>query len=136
MLLIPPSVTHYIAQHSRYMYPHECCGLLLGHESTTARSVVTAISCKNIAATKHVSYCIAAEAYMHAEQYANAHKLQLLGVFHSHPNSAAIPSRTDTANAFPYFSYLIISVSNTSIAEMRSWRLNDERLFWEEKIGT
>ncbi len=59
----------------------------------------------------------------------------MLGVFHSHPDCAAIPSSADTVAAFPYFSYLIVSVYDLHIAEVRSWQLSEERLFIEETIS-
>jgi len=60
-------------------------------------------------------------------------ELKLLGVYHSHPNHPAIPSEHDRVAAQPYFSYVIISVNETGIAEIRSWQMNDNLQFEEEK---
>lgn len=134
MLLVSPSVTHRIAQDSLRAYPQECCGLLLGQETSAERIIFTAVTCQNTAAAKRVAFRISSKEYIRVESYASENKLQVLGVFHSHPDSAAVPSFTDTAGALPNFSYLIVSVKKQSIAEMRSWRLSNERLFWEEEI--
>jgi proteasome lid subunit RPN8/RPN11 len=72
--------------------------------------------------------------YLNAERFADEQQLQLLGVYHSHPNHPAIPSEHDRVAAQPYFSYIIISVKENEIADIRSWQLNDNFQFEEEKI--
>jgi proteasome lid subunit RPN8/RPN11 len=57
-----------------------------------------------------------------------------LGIYHSHPKHPAIPSETDRLAAQPFFSYVIISVIDKDTIDLRSWLLNDERQFEEEKI--
>ena len=71
---------------------------------------------------------------MDAERYADENGVQLLGVYHSHPNHPAIPSEHDRVAAQPYFSYIIISVKDSQIADIRSWQLNDEFQFEEETV--
>ena len=72
--------------------------------------------------------------YLKAEQYALESNLQLLGVYHSHPNHPAIPSEHDRVAAQPFFSYIIISVLDNKTTHLRSWRLNDQFQFEEEDI--
>ena len=72
--------------------------------------------------------------YLKAEQYAWESNLQLLGVYHSHPNHPAIPSEHDRVAAQPFFSYIIISVLDNKTTHLRSWRLNDQFQFEEEDI--
>jgi proteasome lid subunit RPN8/RPN11 len=70
---------------------------------------------------------------MKAEQFAEENNLQLIGVYHSHPNHPAIPSEHDRVAAQPFFSYIILSVINNEFGQLRSWRLNDQQQFEEEK---
>jgi proteasome lid subunit RPN8/RPN11 len=75
--------------------------------------------------------------YMTAEQHAIDHDWTLLGIYHSHPKHPAIPSEQDRVAAQPYFSYVIIAVPDKTATEainFRSWLLNDDRQFEEEKI--
>ena len=58
--------------------------------------------------------------YMKAERFAIENQLQLLGVYHSHPDHPAIASQHDLAVAMPYFSYIIISVINKKRADIKS----------------
>jgi proteasome lid subunit RPN8/RPN11 len=61
--------------------------------------------------------------------------LDVLGVFHSHPDHPNQPSEFDRQWAWPNFSYLITSVVQGVAVESRSWRLNEDRAnFSEEKV--
>jgi proteasome lid subunit RPN8/RPN11 len=116
-------------------YPDECCGFLFGFEKDGERSITQILTVNNAKeGDKRRRFEIAPKDYMKAEQYADMHQLQLLGVYHSHPNHPAIPSEHDRVAAQPFFSYLIVSVMNGTISHYRSWRLNDAHFFEEEKI--
>jgi len=69
---------------------------------------------------------------MLAERYAEENNIQLLGIYHSHPEHPAIPSEQDRIAAQPWFSYLIVSVIKAQIDHIRSWRLNEIAAFEEE----
>ena len=49
--------------------------------------------------------------------------LDVLGFFHSHPDHPARPSAFDLEHAWPYYSYLIVSVAQGPVAAAASWRL-------------
>ena len=117
-------------------YPAECCGFLLGKEDNQQRIISRIITCRNNALSKEKEFFIAAEDYKNAETKAEAKGLHLLGIYHSHPNSEAVPSATDRQHALPYFSYVIISVFKHQISALKSWRMSDASRFEEEKIIT
>jgi len=56
-----------------------------------------------------------------------------VGIWHSHPDHPARPSETDRAAAWEGWSYLIASVTDAGLSELRSWRLSGER-FLEEPV--
>ena len=61
--------------------------------------------------------------------------LDLVGVFHSHPDHPDLPSEYDREWAQPNFSYLITSVEKGTVLESRSWRLIEDRsAFVEEAL--
>lgn len=61
--------------------------------------------------------------------------LDIVGVFHSHPDHPNRPSQFDRDWALPWYSYIITSVSAGKAVESRSWRLADDRTnFTEEDI--
>lgn len=114
----------------------ECCGFLIGVETANDyRTVEHIIVTSNITPENPSQrFEIAPLAFLQAEQFADRNDLQLLGIYHSHPNHEAIPSELDRISAQPGFSNVIISLTNNKFATIRSWRLNSEQQFEEEKI--
>ena len=51
----------------------------------------------------------------------------LIGWYHSHPDHPAKPSEYDREHAWPWYSYIIVSVQNGNPRDMTSWRLQDDR---------
>lgn len=117
-------------------FPNECCGFFFGTEKEDERTI-TEITIVNNAkeGDKRRRFEISPRDYLKAEQFADGHKLQLLGVYHSHPNHPAVPSEHDRIAALPSFSYIIISLIENQFNDIRSWRLNSETQFEEEKIS-
>ena len=61
--------------------------------------------------------------------------LEIIGVFHSHPNHPAKPSEYDRELALPWWSYLIISIQQKRVDHSRSWVLSENRdHFIEESL--
>jgi proteasome lid subunit RPN8/RPN11 len=52
--------------------------------------------------------------------------LDVVGWYHSHPDNAARPSEYDRQNAWPWYSYVIVSVLQGEPEDLTSWRLNDD----------
>jgi proteasome lid subunit RPN8/RPN11 len=65
--------------------------------------------------------------YREAERRATALGAELLGFYHSHPDHPARPSQYDLDHAWPFFSYIIVSVRAGVPEGMTSWRLRDDR---------
>ena len=73
--------------------------------------------------------------YREAEQTASDSGVELLGFYHSHPDHPARPSEYDLNHAWPFFSYVIVSVRDGVPGDMTSWRLLDDRsTFTEEDL--
>ena len=138
MITIDPKARELMNKDGLSSFPDECCGFFYGHEDGVGNRHVTEILVVNNAkeGDKRRRFEISAKDYMLGERYALEKGLQLLGVYHSHPNHPAIPSEHDRVAAQPYFSYIIISVSGNRETHMRSWRLNDNFHFEEEEIST
>ncbi len=134
MLLVPTHCYNQLVSTAIEKYPSECCGFLLGKENDDQRIISQVIVCKNSAVSTEKEFLIVAEDYQKAEKKAEEKGLVLLGIYHSHPNSDAIPSDKDLVNALPHFSYLIISVFKQKIPASRCWRLSEHSSFEEEKV--
>ena len=135
MLLLSTSSYNQLIIQAIEKYPAECCGFLLGKENGEQRIISQLLISKNESG-KQTEFIISPHEYKKAEKEAKKKKLSLLGIYHSHPDWDAIPSETDTENALPNFSYVIVSVFKHKVSASRSWRLNENRIFEEEPIVT
>src|SRR2546426_1924423 len=114
------------------VYPEEGCGVLVGRDLGGAREVERAIAFENRREdSRHNRYLIAPEQFLAAEKQARAAGLDVIGFFHSHPDHPARPSAFDLENAWPFYSYLIVSVEGGRATESRSWRLAEDRSAFE-----
>jgi proteasome lid subunit RPN8/RPN11 len=118
--------------HLSLAYPEEGCGVMLGVEREEAREVRRVIGFENRREdSRHNRYLIAPEQFLAADKEARAAGLDVLGFFHSHPEHPAQPSDFDREHAWPYYSYMIVSIERGQAVDTRSWRLTDDRLRFE-----
>ena len=134
MIVLQPQAQQVIIEDAVRAFPDECCGFLYGYDDESGRRVITQAQVVNNAkeGDKRRRFEIAPYDYLDAEKYAEQQQVQLLGIYHSHPNHPAVPSEHDRVAAQPFFSYIIISVNDKQPGLIRSWRLNDEFQFEEE----
>jgi len=90
-------------------------------------------------------FSVAPKDVIDADRAAQARGLDVVGWYHSHPDHPARPSEYDREHAWPWYSYIILSVAKGTAAEMTSWRLQDDRAAYtqervqlrpEVKVGT
>ena len=115
-------------------YPNECCGALLGRDADAedpARVAREALEIFPLVNRREDSprnrFFVTAEDAREADKAARAQGLDLIGWYHSHPDHPARPSDYDREHAWPWYSYIIVSVHNGKPQEMTSWRLQDDR---------
>lgn len=127
-----------IHAHGESAYPEEGAGLLLGVVNNGTKCVTKILNLTNTReeSARHNRYLLGPEDYAHGEEEAERLDLEVLGVFHSHPDHPNVPSKFDREWAWPWFSYLITSVRSQMAIESRSWRLTEDRLrFVEERVA-
>ena len=128
MLRIREQVASRIRDHGVETYPNECCGALLGSEKDGRRDVVDILALKNQRDdSPRNRFSITPEDVRDAEAAAQRSGLELLGWYHSHPDAPARPSEFDREHAWPWYSYVIVSVQSREPKDMNSWRLADDR---------
>jgi len=134
-LVIRAELRAQIQQHGEHSYPHEGAGLLLGSDDGPRREVVALLPLENRreGEARRRRYHLGARDLAEGEAEAERRGLQVVGVFHSHPDHPAQPSETDRALALPWFSYIITSVQGGRANESRSWRLLDDRTGFSEE---
>lgn len=128
---IRPEVVTAITAHARREHPRECCGILLGVDDT----LVEAVAARNVAAVPARRYEVSpADHIAQIRRCREAAKtggasLAILGVYHSHPHSAPVPSPTDVDQAWADYVYLIAGPADGSAPlALRAYRLNGGRL--------
>ena len=118
-------------------FPHECCGFILGKAEGENRRVAELLPVENSREdeARHNRFLITADDFMRGEKAARAKGLDIIGFYHSHPNAPARPSQYDLDHAWPWYSYVIVSIRDGAAETMTSWILNEERsAFGEETI--
>ena len=126
-----------IEAHGEQTFPHECCGFMLGKADGAKREVRELLNAENEReeGARHNRFVITPDAYMRGEKAARAKGLDIVGFYHSHPNAPARPSQYDLDHAWPWYSYVIVSIKDGKAADMTSWVLaEDRREFGQEEI--
>ena len=134
-LFISPATLSQLQQHGEASYPEEGAGLILGLDTGGRKLVTKLIMLDNTreAGARHNRYQLKPEDYLLAETEAAKLGVDVLGVFHSHPDHPDQPSEFDRENALPAFAYIITSVNGGKAAGSRSWRLSENRTGFEEE---
>ena len=136
MIIIGREATEEIRAHGARDYPYECCGLLIGKFEADGRKNVLetfAISNAREEAAKRNRFLIQPEELLRGEKYARDKKLDVVGFYHSHPDSPAVPSQYDFEHAWPQYSYIIVSTTSSDTGDFRSWEQRADRTQFDEE---
>lgn len=135
MLRIDKDILAQIHAHGEDAYPEEGAGFLLGYDDGEQRHVAQIFITENAREdeARHNRYLVSPNEYLQAEIAAELMGLNLIGVFHSHPDHPNRPSEFDREWAQPFFSYVITSVNEGKAIESCSWRLAEDRSKFEEE---
>lgn len=134
VLHLPSRLRPRLEAWARADYPHEACGLLAGRQTGGRCEVSAVFQARNLATDRaHDRYRLDPEDYLAIDREARARGLDVVGVWHTHPDHPARPSQTDLAAAWPRMSYLILAVGHDGVSALSSWRL-EGAAFQEETI--
>lgn len=127
-----------IRRHGEETYPHECCGVLLGHFDKGSRTVTKTVRCRNTRSdSPHNRYHIAPQELVRIQRQARESGLEIVGFYHSHPDHPARWSQTDLAEAhWIGCSYVITSVEKGSAKITNSFLLagdTEESKYFEDE---
>ena len=129
MITIAEAQLTEIREHGIRDYPYECCGLLLGRYAPDGKFVTETYPISNAReeSAKRNHFLIEPEELMRGERYARGRDLEVVGFYHSHPDSPAVPSRYDLEHAWPTYSYIIVSTSANAATDLFSWEQEPDR---------
>ncbi len=139
MITLSPTQVATLQRHAEACYPNEACALIVGRNNTDTKTVAEVVIVENawqndMGHSQRDRYLIAPHDIARVDRAANQHGLDLIGVFHSHPDHPSQPSATDLAQAWPEMSYLIAAVYDGRVTTLQSWVLQDE-VFVEEALS-
>lgn len=140
-----------IRQHGAREYPSECCGVLLGSAKGSEKVVRDVVPLRNLRhdperaqeilpldqpgrESERNRFLIDPLEQLRVEKDARARGLEVLGYYHSHPDHPARPSEYDREHAWPWYSYIIVSVNAGEAADLTSWSLVGDRTRFEEEV--
>lgn len=138
--------------HAETTYPEECCGLLLGQIKGDTKTLIEVLPTENSwgdeavdnfqsietsnKTSKRNRFSIAPKVMFEVQKSVRGRNLDIIGIFHSHPDNPARPSEFDRAIAWHSYSYIIISVQQGKTCDLKSWVLDDDHKFQPEEIIT
>lgn len=123
-------------EHGEAGYPYEIVGVMLGRDDGADRVCTELVRMENTREeNRERRYTIDPLALARIERDADARGLMVLGFYHTHPDHPSRPSPTDLEWAWPFYSYIILSVEKGRATLLTSWRLvDDEKSFIEEEV--
>ncbi|MFN3321852.1 MAG: Mov34/MPN/PAD-1 family protein [Bryobacteraceae bacterium] len=128
MIRINNQAWEVMVAHARATYPNECCGAMLGAVDGDAKLVKVAIPLENAYnGAQNARYELRPEDLLRAEKEARAQGMDLVGIFHSHPDCDAYFSETDLKNSCPWYSFLVLSIKNGEFDHANSFLPNPDQ---------
>lgn len=132
MLILENKRLMEIIEHAVASTPAEVCGLLAGRQARIEK----VYRMTNTAPDSSDSYLMDPAEQLRVLKEIRRAELELLGIYHSHPVSAAYPSPRDVELAFyPEAVYVIVSLKAKDKPVVRAFRIKAGEIF-EEKIET
>ena len=128
MIRIEKSAWDKMVAHARSTYPNECCGAMLGVISNGEKTVKLTIELENAFQGEQGSrYELRPEDLLNADREARRRGMDLVGIFHSHPDCEAYFSKTDLKNSCPWYSFVVLSIRGGEFDHANSFLPNADQ---------
>ena len=113
-----------MVSHAQQAYPNECCGAMIGSIGDT-KTVQVAMPLENaFEGAQAARYELRPEDLLAADKAARERSMDLIGIYHSHPDCDAYFSKTDLQNSCPWYSFVVLSVQKGEFHHANSWLPN------------
>jgi proteasome lid subunit RPN8/RPN11 len=132
-LVLEPRHMTAIRRHGEADYPYEACGLVAGLAQASRRVAVQLVPLPNARSDgARNRYLIDPDAFRRAQEKLDRDGLEIIGVYHSHPDHPAVPSEYDRDHAWPRLVYVIAAVEGRKAGDVKAWTLSDDRASFDE----
>jgi len=134
MILIEDGAWRLMVSHARTTYPEECCGAMLGVIEGGRKTVRLAVPLENASnGLRRARYELRPEDLLEADRQARRQGMDLVGIYHSHPDCGAYFTETDLKNSCPWYSFVVLSVRAGEFDHANSWLPNAEQTAAEQE---
>jgi len=97
--------------HAEKTFPNECCGAMVGRIDGDQKQVTLAVPMENsYTGAQGARYELRPEDLLAADKAARERQMDLIGIYHSHPDCDAYFSKTDLQNSCPWYSFVVLSI--------------------------
>ncbi len=134
MIRVHPEPWATMVAHSESTFPNECCGAMLGTTDGDDKTVSFALPLENAYTGGQADrYEIRPEDLLRVDREARQRGLDVIGIFHSHPDCDAYFSKTDLENSCPWYSFIVLSIQKGKFHHANSWLPNAEQTKAEQE---
>jgi proteasome lid subunit RPN8/RPN11 len=134
MIKINSGAWETMVAHAQSTFPDECCGVMVGTIDGDNKLVTAAIAVENAYKGKQEDrYEIRPEDLLAADKSARTQGLDLIGIFHSHPDCDAYFSKTDLENSCPWYSFVVLSIKGGKFDHANSFLPNADQTVAEKE---
>ena len=134
MIKIEQAAWDVMVSHAESTFPNECCGAMLGTVDGDEKLVRAATPIRNaFTGAQGARYEIGPEDLLAADAAARKEGMDLVGIFHSHPDCDAYFSKTDLENSCPWYSFVVLSVKGGKFDHANSFLPNAEQTVAEKE---
>lgn len=138
MISIEPAAWDVMVSHAQKTYPNECCGAMIGAIDGSGKIVRVAVPLENaFTGEQGARYELRQEDLLRADSEARQRGMDLIGIFHSHPDCDAYFSKTDLENSCPWYSFVVLSIkggkfdhANSFLPDPDQTKADKEELTW------
>ena len=134
MIKVTESAWRTMVAHAEAKFPNECCGAMIGKIDGEVKDVTLAQPLENAySGAQGARYELRPEDLLEADKKARGAGLDLIGIFHSHPDCDAYFSKTDLENSCPWYSFVVLSVKGGKFDHANSFLPNAEQTVAEKE---
>ena len=132
MVKIFKSTYDEIIKHAEAGYPEEVCGVLIGNNGCITKFK----ECRNLNRERaRDRYELDPHSFKEADDWARLTSMEILGIYHSHPDHTSRPSMFDKERAWPDWIYIILSIHHGKYNDGKAWVFHDhDSPFVEENM--
>jgi proteasome lid subunit RPN8/RPN11 len=128
MIEIQKQAWEVMVRHAEATYPRECCGVMIGSTDGDHKLVTEAHALENVyTGGQEDRYEIRPADLLNSDREARKQGLDLIGIFHSHPDCAAYFSKTDLEHSCPWYSFVVLSIQKGKFDHAGSFQPNADQ---------